>query len=79
MKNYNKSEIFKRAHWLFRTCKSLYKTFVQALSDAWKSAIKKVSIARNRDKELKNYIEYPKAIAMTQQNLSEYYNVKPGT
>jgi len=76
MKNYNKSEIFTRAHFLFRTCKSMYKTFGEALSDVWQSAIKKVKEASKRAKELKVYREFPKATSMAQPNLSNEYSNK---
>jgi hypothetical protein len=77
MKNYNKSEIFTRAHYLFRTCKSLYKTFGEALSDVWQSAIKKLKESKKRALELKNYKEFNKPTVAIQPDLSEYYSNKP--
>lgn len=77
MKTYNKSEIFKRAHYLFRTCKSLYKTFGQALTDVWQSAIKKVKVVNERANELKIYRSYPKATSMIQADLTSEYANKP--
>lgn len=76
MTQYNKSEIFTRAHYLFRTCKSLYKTFGQALSDVWQSAIKKVKATTKRVIELNNYRQSAKPTIATQPDLSNEYSNK---
>lgn len=75
---YNKSEIFKRAHYLFRTL-SIYKTFGEALTVVWQSTIKRVKAANKRSAELKNYRSFAKPSVMIQPNLSEVYtNQRPG-
>jgi len=56
----------------------MYKTFGEALSDVWQSAIKKVKEANKSAKELKTYREFPKATSMAQPNLSNEYKREIG-